>query len=283
VKLSFQLRLVELLLACLASALAVAGCGGSGETGQIKSHLRSGNASVRLKAVAEAEAQPDAGLRKELLRMFEDDSELPIIRGAAGMALGRLRDPALLQSVLRQIPGAVAAARSTNSARQMDGFMLGKALATYGPESIPTLAPLLKDKRPEVVAWVIAMHGMFRRNDQALHVLSGFVKHPEPLYRRSAVYGLALLFHPQAEPFLIRGLDDVDPEVRYHAAWGLENYGTAAALVPLDRHLGREKQAQVKQELQVAIAAVKARGQAPAAAGPANLAPATPTQTNPHR
>jgi HEAT repeat protein len=105
----------------------------------------------------------------------------------------------------------------------MDAFMIGKAVVAYGPESMTSLAPLLKDKRREVVAWAIALHGMYRRNDQALAVLSNCVKDPDVLNRRSAVYGLAILFHPQAEPILVRYLDDADVEVRYHAAWGLAN------------------------------------------------------------
>lgn len=242
----------------------VAGCGGGfSEEKQIVKRLNSGNASIRLKAVAEAEAHQSPALRKQLLRLFEDGSELPINRGAAGMALGRLRDPRLMESALRQIPGAIASARATNSPHQVDAFMIGKALVAYGPESMTALAPLIKDNRREVAAWAIALHGLYRRNDQALAVLTACLKDPEVLCRRSAVYGLAISFHPQAEPVLARSLDDADAEIRYHAAWGLANNGTDKSLPMLERQLAREKEPQVKKELTSAIAVIKSRSEIP--------------------
>jgi hypothetical protein len=243
--------------------LGITGCGSSSEEQQIIKRLHSGNASLRLKAVAEAEAHQSPALRKELLRMFEESGELPIARGAAGMALARLRDPRLLESALRQLPAAIASSRATNSPHQMDAFMIGKAVVAYGPESMTSLALLLKDKRREVVAWAIVLHGMYRRNDQALAVLTSCVKDPDVLNRRSAVYGLAILFHPRAEPMLVRYLDDPDVEVRYHAAWGLANIGTDKSLQPLERQLAREKEPQVKQELASTIAVVKSRSTNP--------------------
>ena len=262
-------------MAAFSLIVMAGGCGASTADQQIKKRLGSANASIRLKAVSEAEAKPTGILRNELLRMFEDDHELPIVRGAAGMALGRLHDPRVVEGALKQIPAAVASARATNSANQMDAFLIGKTLAAYGPESISYLAPLLKDKRREVAAWAIALHGMFRRNDQALQVLANAMKDPDALYRRSAAYGLALLFHPQAEPILVRHLDDPDAEVRYHVAWGLENSGTAATLAPLEKQLTREREPQLKQELTAAIAAVKSRLQVPAAP-PSSTAPVSP-------
>jgi len=241
----------------------IGGCGGSSEEQQILKRLNSGNAAIRLKAVTEAEANRSPALRKQLLRMFEDGSELPINRGAAGMALGRLHDPRLVESAVRQIPGAVASAGATNSSHQMDAFMIGKALVAYGPESMTAIAPLLKEKRREVAAWVIALHGMYRRNDQALAVLTACLKDPDVLCRRSAVYGLAISFHPKAEPALARHLDDADVEVRYHAAWGLANNGTDKSLPMLERQLSREKEPQVKQELTAAIAVIKSRIESP--------------------
>jgi hypothetical protein len=126
-----------------------------------------------------------------------------------------------------------------------------------------SLSPLLADKRREVAAWAIALHGMYRRNDQALAVLTTWVKDPDVLNRRSAVYGLAILFHPQAEPVLVRYLDDTDIEVRYHAAWGLANIGTDKSLPSLERQLVREKDPHVKQELTSTIAVVKSRSGSP--------------------
>jgi HEAT repeat protein len=243
--------------------LGIAGCGGSSEEQQIIKRLNSGNASLRIKAISEAEAGQSAALRKQLLRMFDDHNELAIVRGAAGMALGRLHDPRLVESALRQVPAAIAAARATNSPHQMDAFLIGKALVAYGPESMSSLATLLKDKRREVADWAIALHGMYRRNDQALAVLTTWVKDPDVLNRRSAVYGLAVLFHPQAEPVLVRYLDDADVEVRYHAAWGLANIGTEKSLPLLEIQLTREKESQVKQELAAAVAVVKSRSGSP--------------------
>jgi len=243
--------------------LGIAGCGGSSEEQQIIKRLNSGSASIRLKAISEAHANWSPALRKQLLRTFEDGDELPIARGAAGMALGRLHDPHLIESALRQIPAAIAFSRATNSPHQLDAFLIGKTLVAYGPESMTSLAPLLKDKRREIAAWAIAFHGMFRRNDQALAVLTNCAKEAEVLNRRPAVYGLAVLFHPQAEPVLVRYLDDADLEVRYHAAWGLANIGTEKSLQPLERQLAREKEPPVKQELASTIAVVKSRSAIP--------------------
>jgi HEAT repeat protein len=262
VSLIFQ-RLFALVLGPLL-LLGVAGCGSSSEEQQMVKRLKSGNASLRLKAITQAEASQSPALRKQLLRMFEDIGELPIVRGAAGMALGRLHDPRLVESALRQIPAAIPSARATNSTHQTDAFLIGKALVAYGPESMTSLAPLLKDKRREVAAWAIALHGMYRRNDQALAVLTACMKDSDVLCRRSAAYGLAILFHPQAEPVLARYLDDPDVEVRYHAAWGLANNGTDKSLPLLERQLAREKEPQVKQELTAAIAEVKLRSGNPA-------------------
>jgi len=104
---------------------------------------------------------------------------------------------------------------------------------------------------------------MFRRNDHALAVLSACMKDPDVLNRRSAAYGLAMLFHPQAEPMLVRYLDDADGEIRNHAAWGLANSGTDKSLPLLERQLSREKEPQVKQELAAAVAAIRSRSESP--------------------
>jgi HEAT repeat protein len=254
-----------LLWVSLLSLVLTGGCGSSSEEQQIKKRLTSPNAVIRAKAITEAEAKPSASLRSELLRMFDDENELPIVRSAAGMALAHLHDTRVVESALKQIPTAVASALATNSNRQMDTLRIGKTLAAFGPESMVSLAPLLKDKRREVAAWAIALHGVFRRNDQALQVLANAMKNPDPIYRRSAAYGLALLFHPQAEPILVRYLDDPDAEVRYHVAWGLENYGTVASSAALERQMAREREPQVKQELTTAVASVKMRMQVPVA------------------
>jgi HEAT repeat protein len=242
--------------------LGIAGCGSSEEQ-QIIKRLNSGNPSIRLKAISEAQASWSPALRKQLLRTFEDGNDLPLARGAAGVALGRLHDPHVIESALRQIPAAIASSRATNSPHQLDAFLIGKTLVAYGPESMTSLAPLLKDKRREISAWAIAFHGMFRRNDQALAVLTNCAKDPDVLSRRPAVYGLAVLFHPQAEPVLVRYLDDADAEVRYHTAWGLANIGTDKSLLALERQLTREKDSHVKQELTSTIAVVKSRSGSP--------------------
>jgi HEAT repeat protein len=94
---------------------------------------------------------------------------------------------------------------------------------------------------------------MFRHNDQALAVLSRFANHADPPKRRAAIYGLALSFHPSAEPLLVQALKDPDPETRYHAAWGLANFGSPRALPPLRAQLANEKEPQVRQEITAAL------------------------------
>lgn len=246
---------VAVLALCL---LAFCGCRESSETRQIISRLRSSSVSVQLKGISEAEAHPNPKLRSELLRLFDEPREQPLVRGAAALSLGRLHDARLPARAVKRLPDAIVSSGKTGSLRT-EAFILAKALTAYGPESLDAISTLLRDPRKEVVAWTIAHCCLYHRNNRALHVLAQYLNSPEALYRRSAAYGLAQIFHPDAEPLMLKRLADVDPEVRYHLAWGLSNYGTKQALAPAEAQLAREKEPQVRAELTRAMAEIRAR------------------------
>ncbi len=257
-------RLVPLLALAV---LLLQACGPASETTQLIKRVRSGSTSSRLKAISEAEAHPNRELQSELLHVFENQREEPLIRGAAALALGRLHDERLPSRVVKRLPDAILAPKAGQL--QTEAFILGKALTAYGPDSLPALAALLKHPRKEVVAWTIGHHGLYRRNDRALEVLAGYLNSPDPVYRRSAAYGLAQILHPAGEAIILKHLSDPDPEVRYHLAWGLANYGSEKCIAPVQAQFAREKEPQVKTELTRAIAEIRSRQALRSAAVPA--------------
>ena len=250
-----RLSFCDATLGCL---LLFCGCRDSSETRQIISRLHSGTVSVQLKAVSEAEAHPNARLRSELLALLDSERVEPLVRGAAALALGRLHDDRLPAKAVKRLPDAILGSAKPG-ALQTEAFILAKALTAYGPESLNSFSVLLRHPRKEVVAWTIAQYGLYHRNDRALQVLAQYMNSPEVLYRRSAAYGLAQIFHAKAEPLMLKRLTDPDPEVRYHLAWGLANYGSTRGLAPAEAQLAREKEPQVKSELTRAIAEIRAR------------------------
>jgi HEAT repeat protein len=249
------------LLVVLGGAVLLlqASCGPDSETSQLIKRLHSGSTSARLKAISEAETQPaNACLRAELLLMVENSREEPLVRGGAALALGRLHDDRLPGRVVKRLPEAILAPAKAGQL-QTEAFILAKALTAYGPDSLPTVAALLEHPRKEVVAWTIAHHGLYRRNDRALGVLAEYLKSPEPVYRRSAAYGLAQSFHRAGELLVLKHLGDPDAEVRYHLAWALANFGSGKALGAAQAQLSHEKEAHVKSELARALAEIRAR------------------------
>ncbi len=257
----------RLLLFLAVLALLLQACGPDSQTSQLIKRLHSGSASLRLKAISEAESHPNADVQSELIRLLDDRREATLIRGAAALALGRLHDNRLPVHVAKRLPDAILAPVKPGEL-QAEAFILAKALTAYGPDSLPTLASLLKHPRKEVVAWTIAHHGLYRRNDYALQVLSQYLNSPDPVFRRSAAYGLAQILHPAGESIILKHLGDPDPEVRYHLAWALANYGSDKCVAPAQVQLAREKEPQVKNELTRAVAEIRSRQGVPNASVP---------------
>jgi HEAT repeat protein len=214
--------------------------------------------------MSEAEAHPNADVQSELLRLFDDQREEPLIRSGAALALGRLHDDRLPAHVVKRLPDAILAPVKPGQL-QAEAFILGKALTAYGADSLPALSSLLKHPRKEVVAWTIAHHGLYRRNDRALDTLTQYLNSPDPLYRRAAAYGLAQILHSGGEAVALKHLGDPDTEVRYHIAWALANYGSPKGLAPAEAQLAREKEPQVRTELTRALAEIRARQGVPSA------------------
>jgi HEAT repeat protein len=237
----------------------LSGCRPSSESQGIIERLNSKSIPLRLKAISEAETRRDPFIHDELLRIFNNEQDLRLVRGCAGLALGRLHDGRVVSRIIELLPEAILNRGKPAGAKGLDPFMLGKALAAYGPECLPSLSPLLLDRRKEVVIWVLAQHGQFRHSDAALDVLAKHITNPDPMLRRGAAYGLAQTFHQRAEPLVVRHLNDPDAEVRYHLAWALSNYGSALCLFSLESLSAKETEPQVKQELALAIASVKSR------------------------
>ena len=69
-------------------AVLVCGCGPSAENRQVIQRLQSPNIAVRVKAISEAEAKPNNYYRTELLRIFDNPRELPLVKGRGGHGLG---------------------------------------------------------------------------------------------------------------------------------------------------------------------------------------------------
>ena len=250
--------------------LFLAGCGPSSESRRLIGRLRSRNVAERLKAVAEAQSQRHAGapVRTELLRMFEADREVPIVRGCAGMALGSLHDPRIVPAVLERLPNSILNIGKPARPQNLDAYLLGKTLLAYGPDSLQPLSALLRDPRKEVVCWTLMHHGFYRHSDRALEVLAHYAEDRDVILRQAASFGLSLLAHKRAEELVLRHIADPDADVRYNLAWALLNYGSSLGVRPLEAQLAKEREPRVRQEIAKALAVMKTRPVAPAAARP---------------
>ena len=248
--------------------LLLAGCGPSPEDRRFIKRLNNGAAADRLKAIAETPRQADAAIRTELLRLFENGHETPLIRTSAGLTLGGLHDPRIVPATIKQLPDAILTLGKVDGSRRIDPYQLGRALAAYGPDALPAVAALLHDPRREIVTWTILHHGAYRRSDRALEVLSRYLDDRDVIYRRAAAFGISMIGHPKAEEIVLRHLADPDTEVRYNLAWALLNCGSAQGLRTLEAQLALEKDPTVRQELAKAQAMIRAR--------PPLVVPATP-------
>jgi HEAT repeat protein len=258
----FNLATVLLVL------LLLTACGPSSESRRIIKGLRSRSVAERLKAVAEAQAQPraDAALRKELLRMFEEEREVAIVRGCAGMTLGSLHDPRVVPAVLKRLPNSILNIGKPSRPQDLDAYLLSKALQAYGPDSLQPLSALLRDPRKEVACWIIMHHAFYRHNDRAFDVLAHYADDRDVFLRQAASFGLSLFAHKRAEELVLRHIADPDAEVRYNLARALFNYGTSRGIRPVETQLAKEKDPRVREQLTKALAAIKTRPGAPAQA-----------------
>jgi len=253
---------VEKTLPCVVWLLLlflVGGCGPSSEDRRFMRRLNSGTVADRLKAMAETPRPADAAIRTELLRIFENGQESPLIRSSAGITLGGLHDARIVPAAMKQLPDSILTLGKLERNRRMEPYLLGKALAAYGPEALPEVAALLRDPRREVVTWAIMHHGSYRHSDRAYEVLARYLNDRDIFYRRAAAFGLSMVAHPQAEALVALHLGDVDAEVRYNLAWALLNYGSSLSLRSVEAQLVVEKEPGVRQELTKALAIIKSR------------------------
>ncbi|HWH69549.1 MAG TPA: hypothetical protein VNT26_09205, partial [Candidatus Sulfotelmatobacter sp.] len=61
--------------------LVLCGCGGPTQSEGFLPRLRSKSLPVRLQAIAQAGIHPNAQVQAELLRIFQDERDVPIARG----------------------------------------------------------------------------------------------------------------------------------------------------------------------------------------------------------
>ena len=238
---------------------SLSGCGPSPESRRLIKRLDSGPVAERLKAIGEIQGHADPAVRAELLRLFENSREPPLIRSYAGISLGSLHDSRIVLSAVKQLPDAIVTLGKPGRPTAMEPYLIGKALTAYGPEALPTVAVLLRDPRREVVTWAILHHGSYRHSDVALEVLARYLDSRDVIFRQSAAFGVSMLAHKRAEELVLRHLADPDAEVRYNLAWALLNYGSAQGIRPLETQIAAEKEPRVRQEMTKALAMMKTR------------------------
>ena len=107
---------------------------------------------------------------------------------------------------------------------------------------------------PELVGLLALTPDEFRRRFRGSPILRAKRR---GLLRNVAV-ALGNLKRPEAEPALIRALDDDEPLVRGHAAWALGQIGLRSAIEALQRRLRVESEREVKDEINGAIGAITA-------------------------
>ncbi len=235
----------------------------SPETRRVLDRLASTNVAIELKATTEAVGHPNPPVCAALLDLFENRQKPAIVRGAAAVALGRIRDPRIVSLILNRLPAAILKASKTVPPNNLEPYLLGKALAAYGPQSLTPLSTLLNNPHKEVVAWAIVQHSLYPYNDSAFAVLAHYLDSPDLAFRRAAAIGLARSYHKHAEALALRHLNDPDPQIRFQLAWGLVNWGSAEAINPLKARLAQEKEPRVRQELALALEAARSRPAAP--------------------
>jgi HEAT repeat protein len=89
---------------------------------------------------------------------------------------------------------------------------------------VTELVRRLEDPHYLVVAGAVTTLAELREKNFLQHV-APLTKHAHPLVRRRACEGLGLIAHPEGLPFLIKALEDVDPQVRRGAIMGLAAFG----------------------------------------------------------
>jgi HEAT repeat protein len=192
--------------------------------------------------------------------VLRDEQQDRILRELAAGALARAQDPQIVAFIIERLPDSILRAQQIDASdRGLHPHMLAKALLDYSPSDPSVLAPLLAHADEAVVAWTVMSHGFYRRSDTSLAVLTRFLADPRPVVRGRAASGLSQLFHPKAEPVILRHLGDADADVRHGLAWALLNYGTTAALPAIDAALLAEKDKKVRSMLERARETTRSR------------------------
>ena len=152
------------------------------------------------------------------------------------------------QAALKKIGKPMAAQMASRLGDSALRSTFGDILSSFGPESIPLIAPYLQppllktDAKPDDLATakieLIDTMGKFSVAEAATPVLP-FATDPNPNVRRSVITALANIGQPVGAPVLIQALNDssTDPSARAAAAAALGTIATPAANAAMERAL----------------------------------------------
>ncbi len=245
--------------------------------------LRRGDLSERTKAAEWLGKMNASGAAEPLLEALGDRS--PEVRGAAALALGRIRDPRAIAPLVQLL----------SSRYEVVGHSAAEGLYTFGPAAVPALIEALGHPRARGRA-VGGEDGRIKALDvlaaigdvRAIAAITDLAKPPRPpammadgspparsssSRRRSdtrirlwAIWSLGQMERVETVPLLEKGLVDHDPDIRLASVWALGEIGTSQVIHILRYAATRESAV----EVQDAITTVLGR-----------LAPAAPDETDP--
>lgn len=147
-------------------------------------------------------------------------------------------DPSVKEASLESlalIGGSVVAETVAPLLRSHEACLRNAAvevLERLGPESIDTLAGVLKDDDDDVVKFGVDILAKIR-DERAFNLLFGLVEHKNPNVRASVAVSLGRLQEPSACAYLLKALSDNEQWVRFSAVEGLGYLGSSAALPEL--------------------------------------------------
>jgi VWFA-related protein len=226
--------------------------------------LRRGDISERTKAAEWLGNMRAAGAAGPLLEALGDRS--PEVRGAAALALGRIRDPRAIEPLVRLL----------SSRYEVVGHSAAEGLYTFGPAAVPALIESLGHPRARGRAGGGGEDGRIKTLDvlaaigdvRAIAAITDLAKPPRPpattadgspparsnkSQRRSdtrirlwAIWSLGQMERVETVPILEKGLEDHNPEVRLASVWALGEIGTQQVIHILQYAARRETALEVQ-------------------------------------